>query len=512
VGEWNLGAWLRRGLLAAALALLAGCVATPISNERKITGQDGAVILRLISNGASAGDPSETLSNIVIRRVQPPGEREVASDVVTLVRTRALTNTTGVFSGMLAPGRYTFSHATGHAGNMTYTFPIGGMLSGFEVKTGEVSLLGTLLVQPTPGQRFVVGYVPPDSELRETFELLFPALAEQTRGKPVNTLQPTSEMARRTELAPRFKLMPSVVNGFTQATQGGFYAGGKIGKVMWRPAGETRWHRADLGTWREVLTLRPYRGGLIAGGEEGLLRYSADNGKTWTALTPPDKALIHTLEVMPSGKLVALVLRDGQWTAYGSDDALAGAWRKLASFANERSVNVAWQLPVPLTVGSKVGVAMPNGDLCFVDGETGALECSSTGQSLLGASALPDGTLIAQSVLVVRTTHMSTDMGKTWKDLNTSRFVTAIAFVDRQKAYAVAPIAPGVFPGDYGLMASRDGGRTWAQSGSLPEGGTKPTNVRELTIDRADGALVALLHNGTLMRSTDEGKTWTRDL
>jgi photosystem II stability/assembly factor-like uncharacterized protein len=61
-------------------------------------------------------------------------------------------------------------------------------------------------------------------------------------------------------------------------------------------------------------------------------------------------------------------------------------------------------------------------------------------------------------------------------------------------------------------MASRDGGRTWTQSGSLPEGGTKPTNVRELTIDRADGALVALMHNGTLLRSTDEGKTWMRDL
>jgi photosystem II stability/assembly factor-like uncharacterized protein len=506
------GTWLRRVLLAAGLALLAGCVATPISTERKITGQEGAVVLKLVTNGATAGDPTETLSSIVIKRERPAGEREVGGDVVTLVRTRSLTNTTAVFSGMIEPGRYRFQHGTGHAGNMTYTFPIGGMLSGFQVKPGEVSLLGTLLVQPIGAQRFVVGYLPPDAELTETFEMLFPALAEQTRGKPVNTLEPTPEMARRAEIAPRFKLMPSVVNGFAQAPQGGFYAGGKIGKVMWRPAGETRWQRADLGTWREVLTLRPYRGGLIAGGEEGLLRHSTDNGKTWKALTPPEKALIHTLEVLPSGRLVALVLRDGQWTAYGSDDALAGTWRKLAGFANERSINVGWQLPVPLTVGNKVGLAMPNGELRLVDGETGELTRGGTGQSLVGASALADGTLIAQSVVLVRTTLMSTDAGKTWKDLGTSRFVTAIVFKDRQTAYAVAPIAPGVFPGDYGLMVSRDGGRTWTQGGGLPGGDKTPINVRELTLDRSDGALVVLLHNGMLLRSADEGKTWTREL
>lgn len=510
--EGIVGAWRRRGLLAVALAILAGCAATPISTQREITGQEGAVVLKLVTNGATANDPTETLSAILIQRVRPAGDREVAGDAVTLVRTRALTNTTAVFSGMVAPGRYRFVNGTGHAGNVTYTFPIGGMLSGFEVKTGEVSLLGTLLVQPTVGNRFVVGYVPPDAELTETFELLFPALAAQTRGKPVNTLEPTPDMGRRAAIAPRFKAMPSVVNGFTQAPQGGFYAGGKIGKVMWRPAGSPKWQQADLGTWREILTLRPYRGGLIAGGEEGLLRHSTDNGKTWTALTPPERALIHTLEVLPNGKLAALLLRDGQWTAWLSDDALAGTWRKLGGFANERSLNVPWQLPVPVTVGHKVGLAMPNGAWVFVDTETGAVERGSTGSSLVGAAALPDGTLVAQSVVMVRTSHLSTDLGKTWKDLGTSRFVAAMAFVDRQTVYAVAPIAPGVFPGDYGLMVSRDGAKTWKQSGVVPGGGTVGAYVRELVIDRADGSLVALLQNGMVLRSSDEGKTWVREL
>lgn len=509
--NWNLGsALLRRGVLLGAALLLVGCAAQPISQERKLSGQEGAVVFRLITNGPTANDPTETLSTIVIKRERPAGEREVGGDVVTLVRSRALTHTTAVFSGMVNPGRYRFQHASGSGNGMQYTFPIGGMLSGFEVKAGEVSLLGTLLVQPISGQRFVVGYLPPDTELKETFELLFPVLAEQTRGKPVNGLEVTPELTRRTELVSRFKLMPTLMNGFSQVGAGSYYAGGKIGKVTWRPAGEANWRRADVGTWREVLTLRPYRGGLIAGGEEGLLRHSTDDGKTWVPLTPPDKGLIHTLEVMPNGKLVALVLRDDQWTAYSSDDALAGSWRKLGAFDNERSINVPWQLPVPLKHGARVGVAMPNGVLRFVDTETGTVERASTGLSLVGAAALPDGALIAQSVVMVRTTLMSTDFGKNWTDLNTSRFVAAIAFVDRKTAYAVAPIAPGVFPGEFGLMASRDGARTWTKTGTVPGGNVAA--VRDLLIDRADGALVALLHSGAVLRSKDEGKTWDRDL
>ncbi|HEY0819390.1 MAG TPA: sialidase family protein [Rhizobacter sp.] len=512
VSNGRSGGWLRRGFMALALAMLAGCVATPIATDRKLSGQEGAVVLKLVLNGMSPSDPTETLSSIVIRRERPAGEREVGGDVVTLVRTRAVTSSTAVFSGMVEPARYRFVHGSGVSGNTTYTFPIGSMLSGFEVKPGEVSLLGTLLVQPIGGLRFVVGYQPPDAELKETFEQLFPALAAQTRDKPFNTLEMTPEMQRRAEIAPRFKLMPSMMSGFAQASDGGYYVGGRIGKVRWRAPGESAWQRADLKTWREVLTLRPYRGGLLAGGEEGLLRHSADKGKTWTALTPPDRGLIHTLELMPSGKLAALVQREDVWTVYATDDAFAGAWRKLASFDNERSINVGWQLPIPLTVGRRIGLAMPNGSIRLVDTETGAVTQASTGQSLVGVQALPDGTLIAQSVVMVKTTLVSTDDGKTWTDLNTSRFVAAIAFRDRQTAFAVAPIAPGVFPGEFGLMTSIDGGRTWKHSGSVPGGAGSLATLRELRIDRTDGSLLALLQSGTVMRSTDEGKSWSREL
>ncbi len=502
-------AMLRRGLLWLGLAMLAGCAATPISSERKLTGQEGAVLLKLVTNGMTATDPTETLSTVLILRERSAGERELSGDRVVLVRTRAQTSTTMVFSGLVEPGTYRFVHGMGQQGNVTYTFPLGRMLSGFEVKAGEVSLLGTLLVQPIGASRFVVGYVPPDAELHETFQQLFPALAAQTQGKPVHTLEMTAEMQRRAEIAPRFRRLSTALNGHHLSAEGGAYIGGRLGQLTWRPARSEAWRRADLGSWREVLTVRPYRGGLLAGGEEGLLRHSVDDGKTWRALSPPERGAIWALDVMPGGKLAALVQRDGMWTVHVTDDPVAGTWRKLASLDHERSINVGWQAPIPFVSGQRIGVAMPNGSVRLVDVTTGELSGGATGQSLVGIQPLADGTLVAQSIAVVRTTHMSTDGGKTWTDLNTSRFITAIAFRDRQVAHAVAPISPGMFPGEFALMTTRDGGRTWRQTGSVP-GGT-PASVRQLRIDPSDGALVAVLQEG-MMRSTDEGKTWAQDL
>jgi photosystem II stability/assembly factor-like uncharacterized protein len=151
------------------------------------------------------------------------------------------------------------------------------------------------------------------------------------------------------------------------------------------------------------------------------------------------------------------------------------------------------------------GVMMPNGDLHLSDGKT--VTRVSNGQSTLDVSALPDGTLVSQTVLMTKSTLLSRDTGKTWTDLNTSRFVVTIAFKDRQTAYAVSAIAPGVFPGPLGLMTTRDGGKSWTHTGSSP-GLTGPYAVRQMMVDRSDGSLLAFLPDNAIVRSTDEGKTW----
>lgn len=504
---WNIclrTAWL------GAVALLAGCVTAPppISVERKLTGQEGAVVFKFITNGSTVNDPAETLSSITLKRELAPGAKETSQDATVLSRTRAVTNTTAVFSGMVAPGRYRVLHATGNMGNTIYTFPMASMLSEFEVKRGEVSLLGTLVVEPLEGSRFTVGYVPPNAELTETFEALFPALAQQTHGHVANTFAPSPELRRRELLAPQVRKFTRAHNGLKVGADGAVLAGGKMGRIIWHKPGATHWQALELETWKEVLSVRMYRGGLLAAGEEGLLRYSSDEGKTWQSLTPPDRGLIAAAEPLPNGKVIALVRRDSEWTAYASDDPMAGAWRKIGAFEQERSLNVPWQTPIALTSGSGVGILMPNGVFQVVDGDRETIDRRSTGVSTFGAQVMPDGLLVVRGGTMTASTLVSADGGKTWTDLNVSRFVQAITFADPRTAYAIAPVDAGLFPGKFALMVSRDGAKTWTQAGEVPGG--LPNAARGLFYNRTDSSLLAFMQNGQVLRSTDEGKTWTR--
>lgn len=111
----------------------------------------------------------------------------------------------------------------------------------------------------------------------------------------------------------------------------------------------------------------------------------------------------------------------------------------------------------PGLVGSLIAAAEPLGN-----GKVLALVRRSIGVSTSGAQILADGTLLALGGNIARTTFVSTDGGRQWRDLDTSRFVSAITAADAQTFYAVAPIDPGFFAGTYALMVSRDG-TTWTR-------------------------------------------------
>jgi len=503
---WRLLRALALGWLASVLA--AGCAAPPIAKEQKLSGNEGAVVLKLITGGNADSDAADTLSMLQLERIAPT-EQKRTNERVSLMRTRQTTQSSAVFSGMLAPGRYKILNATGGQGDMTYTFPMEAMVSPFDVKYGEVTLLGTVVVQQTGGRRFNVGYVPPDEEFRATFQDLFPGLVEQTRDRPVNSFDLTLEMQGRAALAPRLKALATPSGGVHVAGDGGVYLGGRMGKALWRDPLERAWHRADVGSWKAVESVRPYKNGLLVAGEEGLLRYSADEGRTWRALNAPTRGLIAAAEPLPNGKVVLLARHGSEWSAYISDDALAGPWRKLGTFADERSLNVPWQLAKAVATGNRAGVMMPNGVFHVVDGDTGQIEHVSTGLSAFTVAAMPDGMLVMQGAIVTRTTLISIDGGKTWTDLDTNRFIQTIAFADRRTAYAIGPIKPGVFSGDFALMASSDGAKTWTRTGDLPGG--KPFDTRELRWDRQNAALLAFMRDGSVMRSVDRGQSWTRE-
>jgi photosystem II stability/assembly factor-like uncharacterized protein len=503
---------LLAAMLGLGLALLTGCATAPppISSTQTLSGQEGAVVIRLITNGATALDPAESLSSLVLTRDLAPGAARSAADTAVLMRTREMTLSTAIFSGMVAPGRYRLSRATGAYGNITYTFPLAGRLSSFEVKPQEVSMLGTLLVQPLQGNRFAIGYLPPEGELTRTFESLYPALAEQTRGQVPNQFEPDANLVRSAALTPALRNLTTALNGIHVAADGTLLAGSKMGRVIWRKPGLPRWLALQVDTWLEVLSVRPYRNGLLVAGEEGLLRFSADEGKSWQTLPTPAPGLIAAAEPLGNGKVLALVRRGTKWSAHISDNPLAGGWRELARFEQERSINAPWQHAIVLAGQGQAGVVMPNGEFVVVDGSTEALERRPIGVTTFDAHWAADGLLLAQGGNLTRTTFLSTDGGRRWTDLNTSRFIQAITATSPQVFYAVAPVDPGIFAGVYALMVSRDGAKTWARLGEVPGGNAGA--VRALRVDRSDGALLAFLTDGRVLRSTDDGQTWNRGL
>ncbi len=506
---------LRRIFLLGTLAATVGAHAA-VSETQQMTGTEGAVVLKLITNGRNEKDPTEDLYYVTIRREVAPGEKFTAMDEVRLRRTDAATHTTSVFSALVQPGRYTIVDAS--TSTQDYRFPFKQMLSPFEVKTHEVTLLGTLLVQPLLVQpldalrltvKFTVGYLAPETELQETFFDLFPGLAAQTRGAEVHTLEATPELERRKNLAPLFKNMSTFMIGLVQSPQGDFFSGGKLGKARWRKSGEARWREMDVGTWREVMSLRPYRGGLLAVGEEGLIRFSSDDGLTWRSLPAPDQGAIFAAEPLTNGRVFALSRYRSRWTGYVTDDLISGSWKKLGDFEDDTSLKAKRvRRRLVTSVGNNVGVMMSNGTFVVIDSDSGAITRFPTGYSAQKLSATPDGTLLMYFNGALSSGYVtSQDGGKAWTDVNVTRFTPALTFKDKDIAYAVTSLSSGLLPGEYVLAKSTDGGKTWAKTGVPPS--RDFSEIQSLNVDHHDGSLVTFMRDGTSMRSRDQGETWT---
>ena len=490
------------GLLAGA-AWLAGCTVPSVLPDQALTQQQGAVVLKLIDDSRD-GEASELrwLKQINLYRQVNPGEDGPRIGGI-LRRDNPAAHSTYLYSDVLKPGTYAFRNVIGSFGSTHYTYPLDKFLSTFEVKPGQVTMVGTLVIHPNGGTRFQVGYVPPGPELQQTMDDLYPVMAAQMKGKPVNTLHSPPLLERDKQLAQSFKRAPSQWNGLDQTAEGDFLGGAKLGKVLWRKAGESRWRELDTGAWGEVLSARPYRGGLLAAGEEGLLRLSRDEGVNWTALTPPEHAVIAGVLPLANGKVLAVSHRDRQWNTWVSDDVERGQWRKLGSFMQDvwlggRPAVTVWQ--------DTLVAAMPNGKVHIV-GET-STRVMDIGAVTVDIAALADGTLVSRSAASIAsmTTMTSRDGGKTWTDLGTSGF-KAIALKDAQTGYAVARVESGAMAGKYALMTSRDGGRSWTPTGEDP-GPSDRDGVRRMAVDRSNGALLAFLKEGTVVQSRDEGKSW----
>jgi photosystem II stability/assembly factor-like uncharacterized protein len=113
-----------------------------------------------------------------------------------------------------------------------------------------------------------------------------------------------------------------------------------------------------------------------------------------------------------------------------------------------------------------------------------------------------------------RLLYVTADGAKTWRRASFNRPLSAVCFSDRQTGFvsgAVTAPAPGAFDG---IAATRDGGRTWAQTTRPPTDGQ--TGIAGHTLHCTRSSVYDLVDLGghagggayVLARSTDAGRSW----
>lgn len=487
-------------LFASLLGMLLSGCASPNPATVTIDKGEGAVVLRVVfdqSEKSGLLQLSMAAEHVELERVTTAPDQIARSYWVP--GTVSPTRSASVYGGPLKAGQYKIVGLRGSSGNWTGKIPFGSLFDTVEIRDGEVTFLGTVLIKPTGGSALSFGYVPPDAELTQLFEQRFPTLAAQVKGRPAHALELTPESNAAAGRAQLFKRDKSaVINGLWQDEKGNFFAGSRMGKVLLKQAGQQGWRETNVGSWRSVSSVKPYRSGLIAGGEDGLFKITAD-GKTWSDLVPPAWGQIAHVEVVRNDRLVVVVRGETGWTAFATEDPVGGAWKPLGTLPMQNGV-----MPFP-----PYGVSFVRRDdalviggsaqdrIHFMDLGNGSVESIQNPVVMVHSiSPQANGSLVIRGAVFKHAAMLSEDGGRTWRELKSRGFV---AFKDSLHAYFVY---------DMHVAYSRDGGNKWVYQ---DDASWKEGDVRDFVIDRSDQSLLVFLHNGSIHRSRDEGATWTRE-
>ena len=501
----------RRSFVAGGAPLLmaglAGCAvsAPELRRVASIRPDQGGVVFRMIVN-ASGSHPASRLSFLTLQGENLPN---TPYDPYELFGRMAGGSGTVVYSGLVPAGRYRIWRASNRAvggstfpGDMTYSFPLQQLPASFEVQPGAVVMLGTLILQPGADRRFSFQYVAAGEETRASVRMLFPQLVESQPGQVFRTVDLATSVPADAPQAQAFRRRSLVVGGLWQSNQGDLCIGGKMGTARWRKAGEERWRVLDLGSWSEVRCLRRYLKGLVAGGEDGLLKYSADEGRTWRALTPPAPGLISTLLMLPSGRTVAFCQVDSEWQAFVSPDLLAGTWQRVAALRLNNN-----RIPSVFVRGKQMVFVEPSGATHLLDAETLQVEQRETSSGELLAVSPGGDAMVRLRTGWTLSHEISSDLGQTWRDLRLPGNSAVVALKDANALYAyLQPEMTGsLFAKPARFVASRDGGASWT-AGSWPAG---LLDLAQLAVDPVGGAVLAFAGDGRLWRSRDDGNSWS---
>ena len=538
-----------RTAFGAAALLACACALAQSAKPETLEGSNGFVVIRTVTNAAV---PQVLMGyntrwrNLVLRSA-------AGSDVTLDTAPDGGRRSTQVFAQRLAEGRYKLVALRSGGASIS----LAGSALEFEVKRGQVSNLGTLIVQPVGNNEYTVLPFPGIADIREYLAREQPALAAapgaeslawsggkgadgtssgpqwlavsntaaggivgtitlnliqakldaDAKTAPVVAWKEAADGAARLRLAKQYTY---ALNGLQRLPDGRIAAGTNLGQVLLRdPA--TGWRRIDLEDPREITALyAPDGNRMIAGGEEGLLFSTQDGGKTWARHRPPvDGGLIVHIAEHEGRVFVLSVVNDDFWL-HSTADLGSGEWRELKrekmDFLGLR-IHPHMQAMGALHDG-RYYMVVPGQSIHVLDLATGAWTSSKPDSPFRFMGSVKGGFAYATGAINRVAPAISRDGGATWTKLPNSCTATfsgvlSVAFLSASDVYLLC-YDVGMWSNTYSLKRTRDGGATWTDVLADIQG-------RPFQMYATPEVLFYVDVTGQIHASRDGGATWAAE-
>lgn len=530
---------LLRLALVVSLLSLVSCATVPsagIGRGEKLPEDGGLVAVQVITNSERLSDALPNWSEVIVvdlDRSKPDGTRLIYS-------LPALNNglsSTRVFVGVLRPGRYRFAglHGSAQVGDAVHyqSARAPQTVGSFRIETDHLTNLGTVLFQPFPGDPMAKPVVGSDTRFSYAMSRLdddvslgdfvahtYPGEYARTRGQAVLGWQPDSLGPLRERLASAIRSRAVLTAAHREPASGDLYFTARLGTLYRRSEAGT-WTSVHLPTEHDLIAFaRLPDGSFIAGGERGGIWRARDFGGPWQGeqLKDRDQTLVWLGSI--AGRLLAVASTGTGYRLYEADESTPGNWRHIGEYGAHRNYDEARRVFAvehpPAVIADARGLTLFGSKSRHrFDAGSGHFS-NEADQGVYRLVNQPNGIVVAMPHSGWSGTKppiVSRDGGTTWESYRRlGQFhVPPYVFEDGT--------ALGIGNANYfavigwrrhaalDVLASADKGATSAPVGQLVQG----CDRLEGSIS-TDARLFARCHDGTLMMSSDRGRTWVRDV
>ncbi len=511
--------------LAGALVLVASLAHAGVQRDDALDPGHGAVLLTVSVDYPSFANENalaQLIPQLTVERVDAgaakPQRYVLEKRLVGLQSGRA-------YAGSLPAGRYRIHDLMGSncrlwCGDDGVSMPKAGDLAEFTVEAGRVRWLGSVFVAVhapvKPATESVVDWAytdTPDAAIgRRLLAGLYPELASAAPGDMQLGWEPDIR-GPAASAAARDKIRRHGSGLFDASPFGkdGFVFGAKYGVVK-------RWTRADgarlLDTGSPFLLRTVVHGGngrLLAGGEATTLRYSSDEGRTWTDVANGlPYGLVLQIEALGNDEVV-FALQHGAAVSLYRGKLGDSAWTKLGEWPLEFKLwtGMPGAQPDLFVQGRRVALTLPSKRGVLLDLDAGTTHDITPPGSIALFSFSADGVMRCTCVRSIAANPWdSHDLGKTWVDSPIDRWMLLPVFRDPQVGFSYKGAL--FSKNKTAVMQTRDGGRTWTASRPPTEGGWwRPAYSADGTVMLLSG--IALVDKDIVEQvhwSADEATTW----